>query len=43
MKIYSISSMIVKTVLMDMEFNRTIYDLTEKPVVNNYPTKEQVA
>ena len=30
MKIYSISSMIVQTFLMDMEFDKNIYELMEK-------------
>ena len=43
MTIYSRSVMILQTVLMGMEFDKTIYEITVNVVVNNSTTKEHVA
>ena len=41
--IYSRNIMIVKTVLMDMGFNKDIYELTENVAVNTSSNKEHIA
>ena len=43
MKLYSRGSMIVQTILMDMEFDSTKDGLMGKTVVNNSAAKEHVA
>ena len=43
MKINSRSSTIVQTVLMDVDFDRTIYDLMENGIVKNLAAKQHVA
>ena len=43
MKTCSRSSIIVKKILMDMEFNKTIYELAENVVVNTSAAKEHIA
>ena len=35
--------MVVQTILMDMEFDKTINELTKQTVINIYATKEHVA
>ena len=39
MKIYSISRILLQTVLMDMGFEKTIDDLVYNSVVNTFATK----
>ena len=42
MHIYSRGKMVVQTILMDVEFGKTIDELTDQTMVNNYATKEHI-
>ena len=42
MKIYPRSSMVVKTVLVEMDFDKTAYNLIDNVVVNTSAIKEYV-
>ena len=42
MKLYGRGSMIVQTILLDMEFDSTKYGIMGKPVVNTFSAKEHV-